>query len=333
MSKKKVLVLVHSDLIPPQDISKEEEAREDFEYKPWITEYNVIKTLKSLGHNVKVVGLYSDLMPLREAIDEFKPNIVFNLLEEFNGNVLFDQNVVSYLELLKVKYTGNNPRGLMIARDKAMAKKLLSYHRIKTPQFQVFKNRKKTKLSKKLKFPLIVKCLYQDASLGISGASIVKSEEKALERIKYLMDKYEEEVIVEEFIEGREFFVGVIGNKRLTILPILELRFNKVDKPELELYSEKAKWNMKYRKSKGIDIELADIPKEVKERIIKICKRTYKVLELNGYARIDLRVDENGIPYIIEANPNPNIAMKDEFAMAAESAGISYKKLITKLVN
>ncbi|MFG1499747.1 ATP-grasp domain-containing protein [Halobacteriovorax sp. XZX-3] len=333
--KKRVLVLVHSDLIPPADISKEDKKKDDFEFKPWITEYNVISTLKEIGHEVNIVGVYSDLMPLREAIEEFRPHVVFNLLEEFDGKVLFDQNVVSYLELLKVKYTGANPRGLMIARDKALAKKLLSYHRIKTPGFQVFTSRSKakvTKISKKLKYPLIVKCLYQDASLGISSASIVKSPEKAIERIIYLMDKYEEDVIIEEFIEGREFFVGVMGAKRLKVLPILELAFNNIDNPLAKLYSEKAKWSLKYRQNKGIETGKAKITKELEDKIIKICKRTYKVLELTGYARIDLRVCPEGVPYIIEANPNPNVATKDEFAMAAKLAGMDYKKLINELI-
>ncbi|MFG1484926.1 ATP-grasp domain-containing protein [Halobacteriovorax sp. RZ-2] len=333
--KKKVLVLVHSDLIPPENISKEDKQKEEFEFKPWITEYNVISTLNELGHEVKVVGVYSDLLPLRVAIDEFRPHIVFNLLEEFDGKVLLDQNVVSYLELLKVKYTGANPRGLMIARDKALAKKLLSYHRIKTPGFQVFTSRSKakvTKISKKLKFPLIVKCLYQDASLGISSASIVKTPEKAIERIIYLMDKYDEDVIVEEFIEGREFFVGVMGTKRLKVLPVLELSFNNIENPLAQLYSEKAKWSMKYRQEKGIETGLAKITKELEDKIIKICKRTYKVLELTGYARLDLRVCPEGEPYIIEANPNPNVASKDEFAMAAKLAGMDYQKLINEII-
>lgn len=329
---KRVLVLVHSDLIPPSSLTKEEIQSPEFEYRPWITEYNVITTLKALGHDVEVVGVYSDLIVLRNAIEEFKPHIVFNLLEEFDGKVLLDQNVVSYLELLKVRYTGSGPRGLMIARDKALAKKLLSYHRIKTPGFQVFKNRSKMKISKKLKFPLIVKCLYQDASLGISGASVVKTQEKAIERIKYLMDKYNEVVIVEEFIEGREFFVGVLGNKRLKVLPAIELKFNKVDNPEAQLYTEKAKWSMKYRQRRGIETVAADIDPELKDRIEKVCKRTYKVLELTGYARIDLRVDKDDQPFIIEANPNPNIATKDEFATAAAHAGIKYKKLIEELI-
>ncbi len=332
MTKKRVLVLVHIDLIPPDNLTKEEINSEEFEYRPWITEYNVIEALKDLGHEVRVVGVYSDLMVLRSAIDEFKPHIIFNLLEEFDGKVLLDQNVVSYLELLKVKYTGCNPRGLMLARDKALAKKLMSYHRIRTPGFQVFKSRSKTKISKKLKYPLIVKCLYQDASLGISGASVVKTEEKAIERIQYLMDKYNEDVIVEEFVEGREFFVGVLGQKRLKVLPALELKFNNIKNPEAKLYSEKAKWSKKFRENKGIETEKAKLDKDLSDRIIKICKRAYKTLELSGYARIDLRVDEEGMPHIIEANPNPNIATKDEFAMAASLAGLKYKQLIAELI-
>lgn len=326
---KRVLVLIHHQLYPPEKIDLEDPS---LEFAPWITEFNVIETLKALDHEVKVVGVSSDLAPIRNSIDEFKPHIVFNLLEEFDGEVLFDQNVVSYLELLRAKYTGCNPRGLMIARDKALAKKLLSYHRIPTPRFQVFNKSKTKKLSSKLNFPLIVKCLYQEASLGLSGASVVSNEEKLYERVKFLIEKYDSEVIVEEFIEGREFYIGVMGNKRLEVLPVWELKFENVDNPDKEFYSEQAKWNQKYRQRKGISSKSADIDNELRDRIVKICKKTYKTLELSGYARIDIRVDQEGTPYVLEANPNPNIAIGDEFALSAKESGISYKDLINKII-
>ena len=328
--KYKVLVLCHQDLVPPEDVNTKDPK---FEFSPWITEYDVITTLRKSGHNVLTLGVYSDLMPIREAIENFRPNVVFNLLEEFDGEVLFDQNVVSYLELLRMKYTGCNPRGLILARDKALAKKILSYHRIGTSKFQVFrKMKKKMKLNKKLNFPLIVKCLNHEASLGISGASVVKSEEKVFERVQYLIDKYDSEVIVEEFIEGREFYVGVFGNKNLKTLPIWELRFENVDNPEKELYSERAKWNKEYRDKKGISSKEAKLEKSLEDKIKRVCKRTYKSLNLTGYARIDLRVTEKNEIFVLEVNPNPNIAKKDEFALSAKTAGLDYTQLLEKLI-
>lgn len=328
--KYRVLVLMHQDLVPPEDAHKKKGV--ELEFSPWITEYNVINSLENSGHEVLVLGVYSDLKVIRQAIEEFEPHVIFNLLEEFDGEVLFDQNVVSYLELLRTKYTGSNPRGLMIARDKAIAKKLLSYHRIPTPKFQVFGKSRFKKLEKKLSFPLIVKCLHQEASLGLSAASVVSTEEKLYERIEYLIEKYGGEVIVEEFVEGREFYVGVLGNKRLQVLPVWELVFEKSENPTKEFYSEKAKWDKNYRDRKGVDSRPAILENDLEKKIIETAKKTYRALELSGYARIDLRVSEDGTPFVLEANPNPNVAMGDEFALSAREAGISYDDLIERLI-
>ncbi|WP_232422508.1 ATP-grasp domain-containing protein [Bacteriovorax sp. DB6_IX] len=328
--KYRVLVLMHEDLVPPDNAN--EFQGDELEFAPWITEYNVIEALKGLGHEVQVLGVYSDLAHIRHTLEEFKPHVTFNLLEEFDGEVLFDQNVVSFLEMLRVNYTGCNPRGLMIARDKAIAKKLLSYHRIPTPKFQVFGKSRPKKLAKKIKFPLIVKCLYQEASLGLSGASVVSSEEKLYERIDYLTQKYKTDVIVEEFIEGREFYVGVMGNKRLQVLPVWELKFENSDDPNKEFYSEKAKWDKSYRERKGVSSQRAQLNPELAKIIIKTVKKTYKTLELSGYARVDIRLSNEGIPYILEANPNPNIAKCDEFAMSAKAMGLSYEEMISKIL-
>lgn len=329
LKKLKVLVLFHKLLTPPEN---PDESEDGFEYKPWITEYNILKALKALKHDFKALGVQSDLGELKQTIDEYKPSVVFNLLEEFDGEVLFDQNVVSFLEMLRVKYTGSNPRGLMIARDKSLAKKLMMYHRIPTPRFQNFGKSKTMKLSVKLKFPLIVKCLYHEASLGITNASVVSTPEKMYERISFLIDKYNSEVIVEEFIEGREFYVGVLGNKRLEVLPIWELKFENAQNPAKELYTEDAKWNEKYRLKKGIKSEKASIDKDLEKKIQHICKKAYKALNLSGYARIDLRVTKDGDVFVLEANPNPNIAKADEFALAAKAGGLKYNDLIAKIL-
>jgi D-alanine-D-alanine ligase len=325
----KVLVLMHKDLVPPLDKSEKDFDREEV---PWITEWDVIKGLEELGHKVIPVGVISDLRVIKDSIEEHNPHIIFNLLEEFDGEVLFDQNVVSYLELLRVPYTGCNPRGLMLARDKALAKKILLYHRIKTPRFQVFPKNKKTKKQKALEFPLIVKCLTEEASLAISKASVVHNEEKLLERVQYINQKIGVDAIVEEFIEGREFYVGVMGNYKLKPLPVWELKFENVEKPEKEFYSNRAKWNTKYRNRKGIKTEFAELTKEKEQQIFNICKKVYKHLNLNGYARVDLRMNNNGDIYIIEVNPNPNIARTDEFAASAKHQGISYTNLLKEVL-
>ena len=329
MRKKRILVLVHDLLVPPEEVKASEIDRYSTE---WVTEYDVITQLKKLGHQVEVQGVFSDITKIRTKVEEFKPHIVFNLLEEFDGESLFDQNVVSYLELLRMPYTGCNPRGLILGRDKSLAKKILNYHRIKTPQFQVFPRNKKVKLNSKLPFPMIVKCLNEEASLGISQASIVQTEDKLMERVNYLHSKFGVDVIVEQFIEGREFYVGVMGNYRIETLPVWELVFSKADNPEKELYSRRAKWNEKYRNRKGIKTGKAKLEDSEEKRIQTVAKKTYKALNLNGYARIDLRMDDKGDLYIIEANPNPNIASDDEFANSAAHLKIKYGDLLEKLI-
>ncbi|MDC1175505.1 ATP-grasp domain-containing protein [Bacteriovoracaceae bacterium] len=335
MRQLRVLVLMHVDLVPPEDASEQLKVilKEKKADPIWLTELNVIETLHEIGHDVKTLGVYSDLIPIRQAVEEFKPHVVFNLLEEFDGEALFDQNVVSYLELLRVAYTGNNPRSLILGRDKALTKKILTFHRIKTPKFVVFPKNKKKKVPKWITYPVIVKCLNEEASLGISQASVVKTEDKLLERVAYINKTFNTDAIAEEFIEGREFYVGVYGNYRLHSLPVWELVFKNVENPEKELYSRQAKWNDKYRSRKGISTENAKLDDDLVKQAQKLAKKTYKALELNGYARIDLRMNDKNELYVIEANPNPNIGIDDEFALSAQAQNMKYPELIQKIVS
>ncbi|GAB4408695.1 MAG: D-alanine--D-alanine ligase [Bacteriovoracaceae bacterium] len=330
MKISRVLVLVHRDLVPPENTNPKDVDRETTE---WLTEFDVIYALKKTGHEVKVLGVYSDLIIIKNAIDEFKPHIVFNLLEEFDGEVLFDQNVVSYLELLRVPYTGCNPRGLMLCRDKALSKKIVMYHRIKSPRFYLGPKSRRVKRPKHLEFPLIVKCNTEEASLAISQASIVHNEEKLNERLDFINSKIGVDAIIEEFIEGRELYVGILGNYRLQALPVWEIVYDNADKPEKEIYSRNAKWNKRYRERKGVGTKKAELSKEDEFKIQEQCKRIYRALGLNGYARIDLRISQDGTVYFLEANPNPNIAYDDEFALSAAHINISYNDLLDRILN
>jgi D-alanine-D-alanine ligase len=330
VSNTRVLVLMHEALIP--DITIPEESF-DRDKCPHITEYDVVKTLTDLGNEVLPLGVISDLRKIRNTIDEFKPHIVFNLLEEFDGEAVFDQNVVSYLELLRIPYTGCNPRGLMIGRDKSLSKKILTYHDIPTPSFYVFPKSKKTKKPDSLEFPLIVKCLSEEASLGISQASVVHNEEKLMERVQYINQKLGVDAIAEQFIAGREFFLGILGNHQLKPLPVWELQFENSSKPNKEFYSNRAKFNKEYRQRKGVKTHKADISQELEEKMAKIGRTTYQALELNGYARIDMRMDQKGKVYVIEANPNPDISREDEFAESAKHNNIDYPTLLSKILS
>lgn len=329
MKKLRVLMLVHYSLVPPEDIQEGDSRVEKFQ-----SEYDVKTALARLGHEVRVVGVYDDLAPIRTTIEEWKPHIVFNLLEDFAGNSAFDYYVVSYLEMLNMAYTGSNPRGLLLARDKALSKKLLTYHHINVPDFQVFPYLRKVGRLRRLPFPMIVKSLIEEGSVGIAQASYVENEDQLRERVQMLHDKTKGDVIAEQYIEGRELYVTVIGNKQLEVLPIRELVFDKVDAGLPRMATYKVKWDYEYRERWGIDYIFArNLPDGALERIIRVCKRAYRILDLTGYARFDMRLTEEGEIYILEANPNPAIASNDESAFAAEKAGLSYDQLIQRIIN
>jgi len=330
MRKKRVLVLMHADLVPPEDIAGRPDA-EVFEYK---TEYDVVTGLRERGHEVEPLGLYDDLTPLRQAIQNFKPHIVFNLLEEFHGEPMLDQNVVSYLELVRVPYTGCNPRGLMIARDKALSKKILHYHRIRVPRFAVVPaGRKLRRKPARLEYPLIVKSLMEEASLGIAEASVVSNDEKLAERIEFMHAQVGTSLILEQYVDGRELYVGVMGNSRLQALPVWELEMGRLRSDAPRIATRRVKWNPKFQERRGVEIGPArDLPPEVEQLLMKTTKRLYRVLQLSGYARVDFRLDAEGQPYFLEANPNPDIGYGEEFAEAAEAAGIDYEPLLDRLL-
>ncbi len=301
---------------------------------PAKTEYDIYHNLHALGHDVRVVGVYDDLKKIKSAINEFQPHIVFNLLEEFAGEAIYDQNVVSFLELMRTPYTGCNPRGLILARDKALTKEILSYHRIKVPKFAVFPRYRPIRRPKDLPFPLIVKCLNEEASLGISQASLVDTDAKLKERVEFLHKTYGTDVIVESYITGREFYVGVMGNYRLETLPIWELRFSTGAGAQVRFATSRVKFNQSYRDENKISYGAAqNLPSHLETDISNTCKRVYRALKLSGYARIDLRVTENEEIFVIEANPNPDIAFDEEFVESAYKRGLKYGELLNRIIS
>ncbi|HCU52725.1 MAG TPA: D-alanine--D-alanine ligase [Gammaproteobacteria bacterium] len=329
MKKLRVMMLVHYTLVPPDDISPDDPRVETMQ-----TEYDVKMTLMRLGHDVRVIGVYDDLAPIRKTIEEWKPHIAFNLLEDFAGNSAFDYYVVSYLEMLKTPYTGCNPRGLLLGRDKALSKKILNYHHINVPDFIVFPYGKKIGRLRKLPYPMIVKSLIEEGSVGIAQASHVQNDQELRERVERLHEITKGDAIAEQYIAGRELYVTVIGNKRLQVLPIRELVFDKVEEGLPRMATYKVKWDPDYRERWGIDYQFVrSLPTGVAERIDRLCKRVYRALDLSGYARIDLRLTPEGSIYVLEANPNPAIASNDECAYSAEKAGMRYDELIQRLVS
>ena len=330
VNKLRVLALMHRHLVPPDTI----EEGADITAAAWRTEYDVVSTLTAMGHEVRNLPVHDDLGDIRRASEDWKPHIAFNLLEGFDDITIFDQNVVSHLELLKLSYTGCNPRGLLLARDKSLSKKLLAYHRIHVPEFEVFRIGRPIRRSKRLTFPLMVKSLTQEASIGISQASVVDNDEKLNERVAFIHESIGTAAIVEQYIEGRELYVGIFGNQALQALPVWELFFKNMPEGAKRIATDRVKWSVKYQKKYGIDSGPAvDLPEAKSEEIQHLCKRAYRALELSGYARIDLRLDEAGNVWVLEANPNPQIARGEDFAESAQKLGMTYEAVLQRIIN
>ncbi len=329
VKKLRILALVHPSLQPPETLDGLS-VKAAYAIK---TEYDIVTTLRQLGHEVQVLGVQEELMPIRTAVTDWKPQIVFNLLEEFHGIAVYDQHVVGFMELLQVCYTGCNPRGLVLARGKALSKKLVTYHRVRVPAFTVFPRGHRARLPRGLQFPLIIKSLTEESSNGISQASIVDTPEKLEERVAFIHNSIGTDAIAEQYIEGREIYVGAIGNKRVQVLPIWELEFSNLPPGTAAIATARVKHNPHYQEKLGIKQHPAkNLSPALERQIVRTTRRIFKILELDGYARIDYRLASDGTLYFLEANPNPEIAESEEFASAAKAAGMSYPKLVQKIV-
>lgn len=335
--KLRVAMMVHEDLEPPDTLDGVDPKRAEILQ----TEFDVKKGLEALGHEVHVIGLFDELAPLRRAIARIEPHIVFNLLEAFHGESVYDQHVVAYLELLRQAYTGCNPRGLTLGRDKALSKKVLHYHRIRVPGFRVFPRhapirkelRKQHRRRSMLEFPLIVKSLVEEGSHGISEASVVHSDAKLRERIEFIHDSIGTDAIVEEFIEGREVYSAAFGNHTVTVLPTWELRIENLRADAPLVATRRVKWDTAFQARRGVEIGPAELDERVAADVRRTTRRIYRLLGLTGYARIDFRLDAEGRLWFLEANPNPDIGLGQEFASAAEAAGLDYGQALHKLLN
>ena len=329
MKKLRALVVVHTSLVPPESL----EGHTAKEIEEWRTEYDVTATLRKNGHDVRCLGVLDSLTELRSAIADWKPDVVFNLLEEFDGIGTYDQHVVAFLELMRQRYTGCNPRGLLLSRDKSLCKQLLAYHRIPTPLFSVFRKGVRVKVPRKLRFPLFVKSTTEDASLGIAQASVVDDEARLRERIQFIHDQVGSDALVEEFIEGRELYVGVMGNERLTRLPVWEMVFGSMPDSLAPIATRKVKWDKRYQEKYGITTRAAeDLPPPVLASLDRMSRRIYRALGLSGYARMDFRVKADGSVYVLEANANPNLEAAEDFAESARAAGTPYEELLERVI-
>jgi D-alanine-D-alanine ligase len=329
MKKLRALVVVHESLVPPESL----EGHTQKEIDEWRTEFDVVSTLRQSGHDVRCLGVLDSLTELRTAIADWKPDIVFNLLEEFDGIVTYDQHVVAFLELLRQPYTGCNPRGLLLSRDKPLCKQLLAFHRIPTPQFAVFRRGSRIQVPRRLRFPLFVKSTVEDASLGIAQASVVEDAARLKERIEFVHEQIRSDALVEEYIEGRELYVGVMGNDRLTRLPVWEMVFGSMPDSLAGIATRKVKWDKRYQSKYGITTRAAEeLPAPLLGQLDRLSRRIYRALGMSGYARMDFRARADGQVYVLEANANPNLEAAEDFAESARAAGVEYAELLERLM-
>jgi D-alanine-D-alanine ligase len=292
--------------------------------------------LRAGGHEPRRVVVDSTVEPVVRTFLDDRPDLVFNLAESFAGKSALESNIAALLNLLDLRYTGSSPAGLLVAGDKTLTKKVLQFHGIRTPEFATV-YRGAVDWAGELQFPLIVKPPQEDASLGITQKSIVHDVKELLEKIGELQSEYQQPALAEQFIEGREFYVGVLGNANARALPVIELDFSMYPTDRPRIASWEAKWGdegdekgAEYEGTQSVFPEnLAD---DLRERLEKAALEAFHALRLRDYARVDMRVNDAGDVYVIEVNPNCYLEAKSEFARAAEKDGLSYDALIAQIV-
>jgi D-alanine-D-alanine ligase len=319
----------------PESFPRGHAYKEEFADKEnYPTESDVHRALLENGHEVRLLGLYDDVQPLLDEVKEHKPDLIFNLVELFHDVTHWDKNIVALIEMLGVPHTGASSSALFLCNDKAMCKKILRFHRVRTPRFHTFYRGGLPWLPATVKFPCIVKPLTEEASRGISQASVVDDQDALAARVSMIHERMQRDAIAEEYVEGRELYVSVLGDARLRVLPAREMTFGQMSDDEPRIATYKAKWDDSYRKRWGIRNTFAsDLGNGLGERVADTCKRAYRALNIRSYARFDLRVTAAGQVYVIEPNVNPNIARDDELAQSAGKVGISYPALIRMLVS
>ena len=321
-----IVVLVDPVTIPPDDPHFENPPQ-----KP-ITEYHVCEALRLLGHRVTVLGAEYDIASVAQALIDQNPDLVFNLTEQFCGDRRLDKNIAALLELLDIPFTGAGATGLMLARDKGLCKQILTLHKIRVPNFISLPHQRAIRVPRNLPYPMVVKPAFEDSSEGLSNASVVYEAQALAERAAFIHERWKQPAIAEEYIEGRELYVSVIGNRRLTVLPPRECCFNAEGDQGPVILTYRCKWDDDYREKWKITFGFAELEGPILQNIARVCKRAYRALQLLDYGRMDLRLTPDNKLVILEANPNPDIAYGEEVAEAAERVGINYESLIDKII-
>lgn len=304
-----------------------------WETPDWKTEKDVAHALTKLGHEVIPFGIHDDIEPFLKLMRESKPDLVFNMSEAFSGKRDFEPNLTALMQLVGVPFTGAGPMSLQLCKDKGLTKVILGYHQIRTPKFLVAKKSRPVQSLKKFQFPAFIKPLQLESSEGISQGSYVESEKEALSRVKFIHERLGVDAIIEEYIDGRDVYVSILGNEKLSVFPARELFFKQVPDDEPKFATYRSKWDKDYRKKWGIDSGWAtEFSDSTQKKLNDVCKKIYRLLQIQGFGRIDLRIKDDEI-YFIEANPNPSIAKKEDYALSASKGGVEYEELIAKIIS
>jgi D-alanine-D-alanine ligase len=302
------------------------------ENKP--TEADVLRCLQGLSHAVETLPVYDNVPDIVEKLKACAPDVVFNLSESFHHDRSYEGNIPALLELMKVRYTGSGPDALHLCKDKALAKKVLAYHHVRLPHFVVSHLLSPLRSLGRFTYPAFVKPLGEESSDGISQASFVRDEHEAIERARFIHQKFNSDALIEEYIEGRELYVSVMGNRRFTVFPPREIFFEHVPEDVPRFATFHAKWNEAYRKKWGIANGPAkELPEGTQKELKKLARNVYRWLKIRGFGRIDMRLTPKQELYVIEANPNPSLAEDEDFAQSAAEAGMSYASLIQEILD
>jgi D-alanine-D-alanine ligase len=293
----------------------------------------IFEALQKLGHEPSYFELDGRPHSLH-ALAKCDADLIFNLTESFDGDDTKEMNVVAYIDLLGLRFTGAGPHSIFMSQDKAIAKKIFAFHGIKTPFFAA-SYRGRIEHAHDISFPLIVKPALEDGSIGIDEGSVVKNVKEMMERIQYIQDEFDSPALIEEYIEGREIYAGILGSyERAQVLPLVELDLSRLPEgtPKIATYDVKFEKNTEaYKLTKSHIAE--DLDEETTKRLSDTALAAYRALKLRDYGRIDMRLAANGDVYVIEANPNPWLASRQEFAMAAKASGLTYTELIGSIVD
>src|SRR5436190_11574594 len=286
------------------------------------------------GHDVLMIGIGDEVGALLGKLAEFETRLVFNGCEGFRNNARHEYAIAALLDMYGYRYTGSSPTALLVARNKSLTKKVLAYHGIRVPAFAEFHPGDELVRPSELRFPLIVKPLLEDASVGIAQASVVENDESLAERVHFIHEKFTQAAIVEELVEGRELYAGLIGNDKVEVLPLVELTFGEPETSEHRIATYKAKWDEEYRKRKKIrNVFAKGLPEPLTAKIRDICTTAFHALWLQDYGRVDLRLAHDDEVYVLEVNPNPFLAVENEMADAAEKAGLKYNDFVQRIVD